>query len=503
MRKRKKLHKGKKKDTSAAASANVSAVPPGYNAPSNSTATRGSNVTPGSSIRSVSAVTPVANVLAGANPVQVCDGTLSGNSRLTDSTKRYRQLIAKHKDNYIKYADYTPPKLVNAQQISLYECTKIETAYLNNIKTHFGNRLSMFLNKLCGKKEKASEGCSKDLIKEKVREEIYKPRNQIKLSIAKKEMSVTDTLDNISKVKLQTLLSMYDTDYKFQKDSIYYNVKARPANHLKAFFKLQQPCEHAKKLKKIICFPIRTSFVPSYMTLDTKIASYHILKSKKLVTDKYHTWGQVVSLKKKVFKPQGPDKSLRFQGTLETDGIGVSVLKQNISTNRRLSGTGRQQSVTKDEYKIENIQDLTQETLNRTTDNCILIDPGRRDLMYCMHETSTVKEKKTFIFTKNNRTKLSRRFWSLRKRSQPFAIKTAGAALSETNSSSVSVDKFVQYIKTRASVKNTMYAYYGNGTTKSDKVLFPDPELDFQVDKKCNLYYESLFLANIRRLSNQ
>ncbi|KAI9244884.1 hypothetical protein EDC94DRAFT_530597, partial [Helicostylum pulchrum] len=218
---------------------------------------------------------------------------------------------------------------------------------------------------------------------------------------------------------------------------------------------------------------------------------------------KYHTWGQVVSLKKKVFKPQGPDKSLRFQGTLETDGIGVSVLKQNISTNRRLSGTGRQQSVTKDEYKIENIQDLTQETLNRTTDNCVLIDPGCHDLMYCMHETSTVKEKKTFIFTKNNRTKISRCFWSLRKRSQPFAIKTAGAALSETNSSSVSVDKFVQYIKTRASVKNTMYAYYGNGTTKSDKVLFPDPELDFQVDKKCNLYYESLFLANIRRLSNQ
>ncbi|KAI9267782.1 hypothetical protein EDC94DRAFT_514730, partial [Helicostylum pulchrum] len=127
-------------------------------------------------------------------------------------------------------------------------------------------------------------------------------------------------------------------------------------------------------------------------------------------------WSQVVSLKKKAFKPQGPDKSLRFQGTLETDGIGVSVLKQNTGTNRRLAGTGRQQSVTKDEYKIEYIQNLTQETLNRTTDNCVLIDPGRRDLMYCMHETSTVKEKKTFIFTKNNRMKLSRHFRSLRKR---------------------------------------------------------------------------------------
>ncbi|KAI8638670.1 hypothetical protein BD408DRAFT_351405, partial [Parasitella parasitica] len=42
-----------------------------------------------------------------------------------------------------------------AQQIALYECTKIQTAYLNNIKTHFGNRLRTLLNKLCEKKERA------------------------------------------------------------------------------------------------------------------------------------------------------------------------------------------------------------------------------------------------------------------------------------------------------------------------------------------------------------
>ncbi|KAI9269607.1 hypothetical protein EDC94DRAFT_374916 [Helicostylum pulchrum] len=200
------------------------------------------------------------------------------------------------------------------------------------------------------------------------------------------------------------------------------------------------------EIKIFNCFAIRTSFIPSYMTLDTKLANYHILKSKKPVIDKYYTWSQVVSLKRKAFKPQGPDKSLRFQGTLETDGIGVSAIKQNTSTNRRLADIGRQQSVTKDEYKIEHIEDLTQETLKRTADNCVLIDPGRRDLMYCMHETSTVKEKKTFIFTKNNRMKLSIHFRSLRKRSQPFVIKAAEAALSETNSSSVSVDKFVQYL---------------------------------------------------------
>ncbi|GAA5814654.1 hypothetical protein MFLAVUS_008153 [Mucor flavus] len=42
-----------------------------------------------------------------------------------------------------------------------------------------------------------AEDCSKDLIKEKVYEEIYKPCHQIKLVIAKKEMPETDAADNI------------------------------------------------------------------------------------------------------------------------------------------------------------------------------------------------------------------------------------------------------------------------------------------------------------------
>lgn len=87
---------------------------------------------------------------------QVRDGTSSGKSRLGDSVKIYRQLIAKHKNDYCIYAKYTPPKLVNSQQIALYECTKIETAYFNNIRAHYSNRLNMILNHLCGKKEKSA-----------------------------------------------------------------------------------------------------------------------------------------------------------------------------------------------------------------------------------------------------------------------------------------------------------------------------------------------------------
>jgi hypothetical protein len=49
-----------------------------------------------------------------------------GNStRLKDTTKNYKQLISKYKEAYFEDAGYTPPNLPYAQQIALYECTKI------------------------------------------------------------------------------------------------------------------------------------------------------------------------------------------------------------------------------------------------------------------------------------------------------------------------------------------------------------------------------------------
>ncbi|KAI9591524.1 hypothetical protein BDF19DRAFT_389301, partial [Syncephalis fuscata] len=46
-------------------------------------------------------------------------------------------------------------------------------------------------------------------------------------------------------------------NYKFSKDSIYYDVKAHPINHVNAYFKLATTCE-ANFSKTFQCFPIRT-----------------------------------------------------------------------------------------------------------------------------------------------------------------------------------------------------------------------------------------------------
>ncbi|KAG1157186.1 hypothetical protein G6F37_006929 [Rhizopus arrhizus] len=246
----------------------------------------------------------------------------------------------------------------------------------------------------------------------------------------------------------------------------------------KPFQSLLQTCflSEAEQTKQFACFPLRTTFVSCDMTLNSKIIHYHVLKSKKNPNtgSKLETWGAVVDLNKKVFKHQGFQKSLRFQGTLETDGVGVSIIKQNTHTSRKPPKPNIEKKV--DGNQTEHIEGLGRVNLKSIEGKCVLIDPGRRDLMYCMKETSTVEEKQTLIFTKNNHSKCSRHFRYLRKHSK----------------------KFVQYIKTRASVKNILYEYYGNKTTKSKETYLSESEFDFRVDQKCNLYYGNLFIARIR-----
>lgn len=293
---------------------------------------------------------------------------------------------------------------------------------------------------------------------------------------------------------------MYPKEYTFYKDSIFYDVVARPENHFKAFFRLAQHAE-SEKFKVFICFPLRTTFIPAYTTLDNKIVNFHILKNKKIEKDKNEIWGQVVDFKKKAFKEQGLNKSLLFEGTLKTNGIGVSIIKQNYTTSRKkkklLENSPRASKKKRDDDTVY-IETLTQAESKSMKGRCVLVDPGRRDILYCMKETSVVNHKEVLVFTKNDRSKRSRHFRILRKSTKPSMVESAEALLSKTSSSTVDVVKFLDYIKTRSSMENVLNQYYRNETKSSKDLYFPGSLFDFRVDEKSNLYFGHLFVLNIR-----
>ncbi|KAI7876664.1 uncharacterized protein EV154DRAFT_429682, partial [Mucor mucedo] len=204
----------------------------------------------------------------------------------------------------------------------------------------------------------------------------------------------------------------------------------------------------------------------------------------------------IVNLQNKVFKKQGFDKSIRFQGTLETDGVGISVIKQNMDTNRKTSKAKNTTKVTVDQ--TEYIKKVSQSDLRRTGGSCVLIDPGRRDLMYCLKENSKTEDKQTLIYTKMNGTKMQRNLRLLRKKTKLVIIKAAEVVLSKIESFSVRIKSYSDYIKERASIDILLREYYGNETYNTTQLYFPDSCFIFKVTNKGELYFGNLYVTRIR-----
>ncbi|KAG1456755.1 hypothetical protein G6F56_006761 [Rhizopus delemar] len=161
---------------------------------------------------------------------QVRDRTKTGKTRLSVNIAAFKTIINKHKDTYFQSAKYTPPKITNAQQIALYECEKIHTAYFNNLKSQFGNRLRMYPNCACKLKEKISDICtrmkserySEEDIRDMIKRNVTQPCNNIKDQVSKKEVPKATSMLNLESVnEIKSFISMYPAEYNFQKGNYY------------------------------------------------------------------------------------------------------------------------------------------------------------------------------------------------------------------------------------------------------------------------------------------
>lgn len=470
---------------------------------------------------------------------QVRDGNKSGSgkSKLKETTIDYRRLIMKHYDCYKEYTSYVPPKLTHAQQSADYECTKIITAYINNIKAHFGNRLRQVLNLICKKQIKSNEirqkmskaRYSEESIKQVIKETVTTPCANVKISVSRKQQPNESFLSETANDLIKSILATYPKTYTFQKSSIYYDVQASPLNHFKTFHllgKLLQSLTLDKEnntFKSFVVYPLRTSHIPAHITIDSLMMNFHILGSKKASYQKHAVWEEILNMKYRALKKQKIDKSLCFQGTMLTDGVNVTILKQNFESGRgpkqntlrqssdlEQSGSSKgKKSKTRKSNKTINddeftyIENLTMEQLRETKERCVLIDPNRRDVLYCMKETSrsTPNQKNIFRFTQNQRNKKSRRLKYLRNRLKPESIKSAESLLSKCPSSTLDLEKFINYLKTKRLVETQLKSYYANETLTVDPLVYYNDPLDFVVEVTGDVYYGRRLLF-IKRIDN-
>ncbi|KAI9265788.1 hypothetical protein EDC94DRAFT_634206 [Helicostylum pulchrum] len=327
------------------------------------------------------------------------------------------------------------------REIANYEVTKIRTAYINNVTSNFGNKLRKMLNLIMKKKDRLQEaGKSKE-----DRRNVYSQMNKVKLAVSSKKIR-----------------GCYFRIFRSRCfiGSIFYDCKANPVKHLRAYYQIAKTYE-----------ALQATFIPCYMTIDTLILNTQILKNMQVV------WGGAINLNSKGMEPQGPGKQMKFRGMIYTDGVGVSILKQNYDPRKKGGKKSKKQLEDKDSFIY--IEDLKKEDLLADVGKCVLDDPGRRDLLYCMHENSTSQTKMVYRYTSNQKgveTKF-RKFRKLRNRFKPDEVIAAELSLSYHRATSVNKKNFVKYLEARANVTEGLNNYYGNedippGARAADRLPF-------------------------------
>ncbi|KAJ2123814.1 hypothetical protein IW147_002243 [Coemansia sp. RSA 720] len=113
------------------------------------------------------------------------------------------------------------------------------------------------------------------------------------------------------------------------------------------------------------------------------------------------------------------------------------------------------------------IDDLPQATLQSTAGRCVLVDPGRRDLLFMMHEDSSIKEKRVYRYTRNQQRKETRltKFKQILEKVKPADVAEAERSLGAGSCVKPDLELYKLYLVARAQVADTLTHFYNKTYT--------------------------------------
>ncbi|KAJ2657834.1 hypothetical protein IW148_004991 [Coemansia sp. RSA 1199] len=306
--------------------------------------------------------------------------------------------------------------------------------YKNNIQMHMGSSWRRAINVLLDCKRRKSEwaaqrkaeGASAQVINRECEAGIWAPARRLKEMLCTRHSVGRTPFERVIINKLQPVLDSYDNNYEFAKNSIYYDAKANPSKHLKAFIWLEMifaewgiSCTQA--------LPLRSSWVYAHVPLNTTMLVRCVFGEpydrisggkKKIQPHINKYWRRAVDLEQDMFCSHG---QYEFMGYTMTDGVSISAVRELVDEEpggkkvcKHKRGRPRKQpqqeqnTEPKQQADCAYIHDLPQDMLQSTAGRCVLVDPGQRDMLYMMHEKSTIEDK-VYRYTRNQQRVETRR----------------------------------------------------------------------------------------------
>ncbi|KAL0083838.1 hypothetical protein F4703DRAFT_1856984, partial [Phycomyces blakesleeanus] len=159
-----------------------------------------------------------------------------------------------------------------------------------------------------------------------------------------------------------------------------------------------------------------------------------------------------------------------FRGTIQTDGVGISIIKQNKDTPK---GPNPRRATTINPENFPYIHDLPPEQHKRIRGRCVLINHGRRDLLYCMRS----------LRIRLKRTKF-RRILQDTKAQTPNVI-AVEHEISQTSGRSNNITDFAFHTSIKAANSSIISSFYTNTVScTSQKPLFCKLRLSSYINRR-------------------
>ncbi|KAI9315452.1 hypothetical protein BX666DRAFT_2028365 [Dichotomocladium elegans] len=215
------------------------------------------------------------------------------------------------------------------------------------------------------------QGLGATQISQRIRET---PATTFKPIVARRNISRDDVPEDPAYLQeafdaIQPIFDAYTSTHAFDNDSIYYDAKVHPIQHMAAFYQFALLFERLQVPASVL-YP--------------------------------GGWDEVIDVHSKALKP-AENGVFRFRGTLETDGVGVSIIQEE-------KGQGCTPPRTSAAPKVEEhspyVDSLTAEKHREIAGRCVTVDPGRRDMLYCVHERPISLEPVKFGYTKQEQDKI-------------------------------------------------------------------------------------------------
>ena len=420
--------------------------------------------------------------------IKAC-GKKSNNGRKSNNDDEFKNELNDFYDNEFKPLLNRKEKfdLTNKCFLIEYLSVQMATAYNNNIKEHFITRMRRFMNltkpevkSLILEQEKKLHDLKllqeQELNNNNDKKIINEINNKYKKLI--KEVNFyynklwNDTKNYILLNKIDKIHNDYKeyatyikTNYLPNKcnDSYGLDVKKNPKKYIIYTLKMNDYIENKTNFKLFQSISLRTSIIPSYITIDCSTLILNFFNGEKnliskIKDNKEYIWSKIFKTEKKVMNV----KNYNIK-TIQTDGIGCSITFTHNYYDKFCKKDNRSDDyvgLISNDYDIDKyITDLNDEDIELCkTKKIISVDPGKHNLIYMLDENNN----------KLRYTGIQRRFESNRLRNnyvlyqekEKHQIIEEETKLSNYNSKTNDINKFKDYIKEKLILNDKLKFFY-------------------------------------------